>query len=114
MSRLFDPGPGLTPEVDDLHAVKVSRSGARPDYTKRAKALLALGRHPATRLALLADSTATCGDCAHATLIEHNARRWWKCAKHRLGMSHSEASDIRVGWPACLLFTAAPRIEVGL
>jgi len=27
-----------------------------------------------------------------------------KCDQHRLGESHSAASDVRVGWPACVRF----------
>ena len=70
--------------------------------TARDKALLAAGIHPATRQPLLGRHT--CGECDHACNVHGGARRYWKCARHRLGPSRSEASDIRVSWPACTLF----------
>lgn len=92
---LFDPGPALPPPPPDTRS-----------YTERLTArnrdLLAAGVHPATRRGLL-DGDATCATCAHHVVVHVN-RRFHKCEKHRLGVSASEASDIRVSWPACVLY----------
>lgn len=71
--------------------------------TLRQKRLLAAGRHPATLVALAADR-GTCGECVHSHRHDHGNRAYWKCELHRLGESASEASDIRVSWPACIRF----------
>jgi hypothetical protein len=80
--------------------------------TARDRASLDRGIHPATRRPLLTvepgTGRPTCGDCGHAQHIDHHDRSYWKCARHRLGMSHSAASDIRKGWPACELFQTTP------
>lgn len=72
--------------------------------TARQRDLLAAGVHPATGRPLLAGSEATCASCVHATAVHRGNTRAWKCEVHRLGMSHSAASDIRVSWPACELY----------
>lgn len=72
--------------------------------TRRNADMLTIGVHPATRQPT-APELGRCGDCAHAHRVVHHSRAWWKCDLHRLGMSHSEASDIRVSWPACTKFT---------
>lgn len=72
--------------------------------TARNNAALARGIHPATGLALLDHSESerpSCGSCAHAVQVSHNSRTYWKCERHRLGISRGAATDIRVGWPAC-------------
>lgn len=74
-------------------------TGGRTDYTGRNRALLEAGVHPATRGDVRAD-LGTCGECRHH-VIDHRNRRYHKCRLHRLGISSSEASDIRVSWPAC-------------
>lgn len=70
--------------------------------TLRQQADLAAGRHPATGLPLN-DTGAKCGSCIHHRAIEsHRGGSYWhKCAASKLGLSHSEASDIRISWPAC-------------
>ena len=68
--------------------------------TIRNRALLAAGIHPATGRPLVDDGR-TCGDCPYSLRIDNGRRSWWKCRVHRLGPSHSAASDIRVSWPAC-------------
>jgi hypothetical protein len=66
--------------------------------------LLAQGTHPATRAPVLDRAWGySCGDCAHAERVTNGRRAYWKCELHRLGMSFSAASDIRVSWPACTL-----------
>lgn len=63
--------------------------------------LLAAGIHPATRRPL-ADNGHTCGDCTHHRVHSQGRRQWHKCKL--AGLSRSEATDIRVGWPACVLW----------
>jgi len=93
--RLFDV-PDL-PEPEQLSA------GQR--LTRRNAEQLARGINPATNHPFLKSETPlTCGDCAHHIAV-HVARTYHKCERHRLGESHSAASDIRVSWPACSLFT---------
>jgi hypothetical protein len=73
--------------------------------TRRNNELIAAGRHPATGAALIdAGWHYRCGDCSHAVRFHVGNKKFWKCELHRLGMSASEASDIRVGWPACSRF----------
>jgi len=74
--------------------------------TKRNNDLIARGKHPATLLPLLG-SADTCGDCAHHHHYQYRAGAHHKCDQHRLGESHSAASDVRVGWPACVRFERA-------
>lgn len=94
---LFDPGP-LPAETP----VELSRG---QKLTRANKALLGQGRHPATRLPLLdPEWEFTCGGCHHHVAVDHHRRRYHKCARGRLGLSASEASDIRVSWPACTLY----------
>ena len=66
--------------------------------TLRRQADLAAGRHPVTRLPLLDPEWGfTCASCAHH-YVAHLAGKYHKCALRDTG---SEATDIRVGWPAC-------------
>lgn len=67
--------------------------------TRRNRANIARGVHPATLRPLRKDET--CGTCVHHHDYLYHSRRLHKCELHRLGESHSEASDIRVSWPAC-------------
>ena len=77
--------------------------------TRRNNELIEAGRHPATLRPLLPlKADLHCGDCAHHLVAHGNTKTYHKCARHRLGPSHSEASDIRVSWPACELFEPAP------
>lgn len=94
---LFDvPGPPRSPPSKPLSADR--------RRTLRQKQSLTNGRHPATGLKLLDGHT--CGECTHHVVIE-GQRRWHKCEASSLGRSASAASDIRVGWPACLRFEEA-------
>lgn len=96
--RLFAV-PGVEPGPEPLSADR-RRTLANAN-------LLASGVHPATRRPLAGEGT--CGTCAHAGRWSNGNRAWWKCDLHRLGVSHSAASDIRVSWPACVLWE--PREE---
>lgn len=88
------------PRADGLSATQA--------LTKRNNDTLAAGRHPATGLRL-APYGATCGACAHHQAYEYHSKTYHKCELHRLGQSHSSASDVRVGWPACMAFKAEER-----
>lgn len=96
--RLFDwDDPGdVRP---DAAAAKLSPTQRR---TIRNRSILEAGRHPATGERLLEDGS-TCGECVHH-LIHRLNRAYHKCDVSRLGPSSSEASDIRVSWPACARF----------
>jgi len=43
----------------------------------------------------------TCGTCRHASAIDHNARRYYKCGKCRCYWTHGAGSDIKLKWAAC-------------
>lgn len=103
--RLFDPPGPADPPAEASATVKL---------TERNRRSLANGRHPATGHRLLDPEWGwTCRDCRHAVHVEGGNRRYWKCARHRLGMSRSATSDIRVSWPACTLLTIdAQPVEV--
>lgn len=88
--RVRTPGPKRDAEG-------LSRDQRR---TKRDADLLAQGVHPATRIGI-ADGDHTCGDCAMHVPVHRGNTHAHKCRLHRLGMSHSADSDIRVSWPAC-------------
>jgi len=72
--------------------------------TRRNNDLIAQGIHPATHHPIVAE-LGTCGTCTHAHQYQHHNRTYWKCDLHRLGQSHSAASDIRSSWVACSLHT---------
>lgn len=73
--------------------------------TQRARVAIAGGRHPANGLPI--DIEHRCGNCVHLNRYEYHRRTYIKCPKHRLGESHSAASDMRASWPACPHFEAA-------
>lgn len=91
--HLFEPDPLPDPEP-------VEQLSADRRRTIRQQEQLAAGIHPATGRRLRAEG-GTCGDCAHHVVIDWHDKRWHKCEHHRLGLSHSASSDIRIGWPAC-------------
>lgn len=93
----------LPPEFRSTMAVDAK---GRPDYTARNNACLEEGIHPATYQKVCTD-LGKCGDCTHHQTTGHASRTYHKCDLHRLGMSHSTASDIRVSWPACVWFKPA-------
>jgi hypothetical protein len=76
--------------------------------TIRNKQILNGGNHPATLAPLAArnDTTLTCGTCSHHQALRYHNTMYHKCDLHRLGMTHSTASDIRVSWPACIKWEA--------
>lgn len=96
---LFDVAPltRYAPVVDPLSA------GQR--ITERNHRAIALGKHPANGLPI--DASHTCGQCANLQRIRWRSRNYLKCPCHRLGTSHSEASDMRASWPACPYFQPA-------
>ena len=101
---------GFPPTVACPGCIAVARAPVSRDdlsstrrLTKRNAEMLALGVHPATRQPI-SPELGRCGDCAHSHRLTHHSRAYWKCDLHRLGMSHSEGSDIRISWPACTKF----------
>jgi len=88
------PVPPKAPTVD-------LSAGQR--LTIRNNELIAAGVHPATHRPI-ADGEWTCGECDRHKVIEYHTRTYHKCDRHRLGLSSSASSDIRVGWPACTWF----------
>lgn len=64
------------------------------------------GIHPATNQPLHTDTTLTCAGCIHHHRYTWHNGTYHKCARHRLGESHGEASDIRTSWPACAMYEA--------
>lgn len=108
---LFDPGPAVVRDVQLDPPMSATRR-----LTERNRDLLRDGVHPATHRKLLVIEEGakqwTCGGCKYARKINPGGdRSFWKCERHRLGMSHSAASDIRVSWPACALFE--PLVSTG-
>lgn len=69
--------------------------------TLRNRTALELGKHPANGLPLDPDPDHRCGNCASFNRYAYHGRVYNKCPHHRLGESHSAASDMRAGWPAC-------------
>lgn len=92
----LDPLPPA-PEPEPLSA------GRR--LTIRNSDSLARGIHPATGQRLAVNGE-TCKTCTHHLHLDWHNRSFHKCAKHRLGLTHSSASDIRTSWSACALWEA--------
>lgn len=107
-----EPSAGTMRTLFELDPIRVPPPGtelvpsAGRRLTLRNNESLARGVHPATRKPVAANGE-TCGTCAHHRHYDWHNRSYHKCAKHRLGESHSAASDIRVSWPACALWEAA-------
>ena len=99
------PTPEEVERRNDAYIRSAPRtSSQRPDYTARAKRLLAEGFHPLTKVALQQPvGEHTCGECAFFRRVRL-AKTYFKCAYHD---TRSEASDIRKGWPACIRFKEA-------
>lgn len=68
----------------------------------RQRGWLDAGRHPLTKLPLLAGEH-TCRDCVHRV---RNERHYPKC--ELTSMSHCVQSDCRAWWPACTGWEAKP------
>lgn len=71
--------------------------------TRRRQAALDNRIHPATGKPLLDRDSSdqwgyTCRDCASSFQYRPGNTTVWKC---QLAFSSSEATDIRIGWPAC-------------
>lgn len=94
---LFEMAPIVAEPVEELSAGQ--------KITRRHRIALELGKHPANGLPI--DEAHRCGDCAHFQRLDYHTRHYAKCAYNRLGITHSEASDMRVNWPACPHFKEA-------
>lgn len=93
--HLFDPGPTVLPELPD-DAEKLSADRRR---TIRRQLAFDRGVHPTTKVPLLDEPGATCGNCAQLYGNHGHASTYWKCgAVPRTG---GPATDVRLKWPAC-------------
>jgi hypothetical protein len=91
--RLFDTTALIESALKEVDTVSAGRR-----RTILQKSMLRRGIHPLTRRPLLdAEEDHTCGDC----LNHEQHGRYHKC---RLKSSFSEATDIRISWPACELW----------
>lgn len=95
MSELFDVSPF---EVIAPPVIPAEKLSATQRLTVRNNTALAIGKHPANGLPI--DDSHTCGECVNLKRYRLG-KTYLKCAFHRLGESHSAASDMRAGWPAC-------------
>jgi hypothetical protein len=84
----------IEPEVE----VKLS---ATRRLTIRNNEKIAKGIHPATSRPLVTDGR-ICNDCLNLHRYQYHNGTYIKCSRHRLGESHSAASDVRASWPACI------------
>lgn len=96
--------------VKDTGRTKRDADGLSPTQrrTQRQKAKLSAGRHPATNSPLLDEPDTddqwgfTCRDCVHSFRYRPGNTTVWKCwLQFRQARGSSEATDIRIGWPAC-------------
>lgn len=84
------------------------KRGNRINYTRRAQERIVLGVHPLAGRKL-ADNGETCGSCGLAVRLDYHSRAYWKCeAENHRYVTHSEATDIRLYWPACRLWQPSP------
>ena len=95
---LFNPEPYETAVTEPMSP------GRR--LTELQRRIIADGRHPATRVPLFIGTGERCGTCVHHQALDWHNKTFHKCTLHRLGLSHSEHSDIRVSWPACARYEA--------
>ena len=72
-------------------------------YQQRHKAALAAGVHPLTKYPLRTDGT-RCGTCAFVRVQGMTNGTYYKCAK--AAYSRGPATDLRLRWPACVLYEA--------
>lgn len=79
------------------------KNGYSARLTRRRERHLEKGVNPGTGLPFREEGSYTCGDCWHALHGGHGRNTYWKCEMGKL--SHSATSDIRLKWPACVLFT---------
>lgn len=100
------PGDHMPPLGPRRNAAGESADQAR---TRRRAEALAAGIHPVTRRPLLrltaepgdeAAQTATCGTCAHH-VVRRLGGTYHKCHLKETG---GAATDLRVRWPACVLY----------
>jgi hypothetical protein len=98
MSKAFREAQAMFAKAKD----QAKLLNPRTDYKAKNDAILEAGYHPATGTKLFPE-LGTCGECKHCIRRQYGGS-YLKCELHRLGMSHSEASDIRAKWPACRYF----------
>lgn len=112
MSHNHEDADVLTFGCDACRAASFTIKAPAPDglsygarLTAQAQYDIEHGRHPANGLAI--NTFGTCGECVHLEAIHYHSKHLLKCEFHRLGKTHSEASDMRRKWPSCPHFSAA-------
>lgn len=87
--------PGFDPIPDP------PKLSAGQRLTQRKQAALNRGVNPGSGREFR-EGAYTCGQCFHA-IAKGGRKNFWKCEMGHL--SNSAASDIRLKWPACVLFS---------
>jgi hypothetical protein len=86
----------------------------RINYTQRAAEYIEEGMHPVTGRPL-ARNGETCGSCGLSVKVGHGAKDYWKCSSEGgRFVTRSEASDIRLKWPACKSWQPSPDSAPGV
>lgn len=83
--------------VVEVAQEKIEQISEQRGRSRRQKAMLKMGVHPATRVNI-ADGVETCGSCAHLVVRSRN-RTYFKCGL--MPETHGPGTDIRKKWPAC-------------
>jgi hypothetical protein len=97
-----------------LYAIEPAPIGPKDtrSYTRRLtirkNAMLAGGKHPATKMPLRhlqpehssESFIQSCGTCAHSKRYSNGNRGWWKC--ELVPVTSGPGTDIRLRWPACV------------
>ena len=94
------PGFPAPPPPDDAVPERTSAGRKR---TERRRRQLAAGINPGSGHRL-AGNGETCRTCVFL-VRQSQANTWFKCGKGVI--TGGEATDIRVGWPACVLWQSA-------
>lgn len=117
--------PGPPEETEQERRVKADRKKAadRREWERRTwerkREQLEAGIHPGTgrrvRLRVVGTDVTTnrtCGDCAYLIRHRPGGKTFFKCGHPEAPPpSHGPATDIRKGWPACVLFLEAQAQE---
>ena len=106
LDRYGYPQPDIGPGGRDGDGLSATQR-----RTIRQRRAIKAGMHPLTQRPLIDQPENdhdrwgyNCGDCAHAFRYRPGNKTVWKCAiAFRAARGSSEATDLRVGWPACNL-----------
>lgn len=80
-----------------------------PSRADKAWAKIAVGIHPFGPALRAPIGEKRCGDCKWAFPLDSGGKRFWKC--HKRGVTHGEATDLRISWPACEIFDQKPEAK---